>query len=72
MILPVSNLYEGGDKLEKLDKEYNIQISKRKGYGDLKKRLVDVIKANFLENITENDIRLWKFSDTKERLVESC
>lgn len=55
-----------------------MQISKRKGYGDLKKRLADCINADpekfFAQKapIADADIRIWKYSDEKEKLVSSC
>lgn len=79
VILPVSLLLEGGDELNQLDQilNFNLQLSKRKSYSDLKKRIADCInaaQATFAIDhpITENDIRLWKFSDNKERLIEQC
>jgi hypothetical protein len=70
--LPTSNLYKGGEALLNLEKEYNVQISKRKNYSDLKKRITDCLNAGNFKGLTENDIRIWKFSDMKEKLVESC
>ena len=46
VVLPASRLYSGGAQLEGLDIEYNVQIAKRKGYLDLKRRIVDCINAD--------------------------
>lgn len=72
MILPVSRLYEGGESLIGLDEEFLIQISKKKSYFDLKKRIVDAINAKYGLQITDGDVRLWKFSNEKNVLVEAC
>ena len=70
VILPVSLLLEGGDELNQLDQflTFNLQLSKMSSYSDLKKRILDCLYAFELiftidHPITENDIRLWKFSD---------
>jgi len=47
-------------------------LSKRKNYLDLKRRLIDCIKAKDGLNLTDGDVRLWKFTDTKEKLVHAC
>jgi hypothetical protein len=39
---------------------------------DLKKRLVDCVNARFGWQVGEGDVRLWRFTETKERLVEAC
>lgn len=55
-----------------------MQLSKRNKYSDLKKRIVDCINAQREKlqvesaTITEADVRLWKFSDDKKTLVDSC
>lgn len=68
----MAKLFAGGEELLSLETEYNVQISKRKNYLDLKKRIVDCVNAKFGWNVAEGDVRLWKFSDTKEKLVETC
>lgn len=40
-LLYTNQLFLGGKSLEQLDVAYNIQLSRRKNYTDLKKRLVD-------------------------------
>jgi len=75
VILPASRLYVGSEQLLGLDTEFKVLISKRCKYIDLKKRLADCINAQrerfqIGAPITEADIRLWKFSDTKEKLVD--
>ena len=80
VVLPASRLYSGGAQLEGLDIEYNVQIAKRKGYLDLKRRIVDCINsdgnkylvARGQQPLTEVDIRLWKFSGEKLHLVDAC
>lgn len=72
VILPVSKLTAGGDALIGLDAEFNVQISKRKSYLDLKRRIVDCVNAKFGWKIAETDVRLWKYSDIKEKLVDAC
>jgi hypothetical protein len=47
-------------------------LSKRKNYLDLKRRLVDAINAKYNLSITDGDIRLWKYGDEKEKLVDAC
>ena len=67
----------GGEQLLQLDSEFQVQLSKRLKYGDLKKRIADCINQSkdsyqLEAPITEEDIRLWKFADNKEKLVEQC
>jgi len=47
-------------------------MSKRKNYLDLKRRIADCINAKYNLSLTDSDLRFWKFSDTKEKLVEAC
>ncbi len=57
-----------------------MQISKRKGYLDLKRRIADCINANYGkylvatrdQPLTDADVRLWKFSGEKLHLVDAC
>jgi hypothetical protein len=72
VLLPVTKLYAGGEQLLNLDEEFNVQLSKRRNYSDLKKRIVDCINARNGTSLTDSDIRLWKFSDHKEKLVDAC
>jgi len=72
VFLPVSKLYAGGEQLLGLDEEFNIQISKRKNYLDLKRRILDAVNHKFQLAICEGDLRLWKFGDEKGRLVDAC
>ena len=55
-----------------MNREWRIQISKRKNYSDLKKRIVDCLVAQGLKDVTESDVRLWKFSEAEERLRDAC
>jgi hypothetical protein len=55
-----------------MDLEFNVQLSKRKNYLDLKKRLADCVNAKYNLNLTDTDIRIWRFSDDKDKLVEAC
>ena len=80
VILPSSRLYAGGEQLQGLNVQYNVQIFKRKGYLDLKRRIVDCLNADFgkyligrdQQPLTDTDIRLWKFSDEEPHLVDAC
>lgn len=77
-ILPSSRLLKGGEAIVPLDKEYQIQLGKRCKYNDLKKRIVDCINASkskfgiaeTASQLADTDIRLWKFADQKEVLLE--
>ena len=68
----MTNLFKGGEALQGLDTVFNVQISKRKNYLDLKRRIVDCLNAKSGQKILETDVRLWKLSDSKDRLVEAC
>ena len=39
---------------------------------ELKRRIVDCLNARHGWKIEETDVRLWKFSDVKEKLVDAC
>lgn len=39
---------------------------------DLKKRIVDALNAKYGLEITDGDVRLWKFSNNKDILIEAC
>jgi len=43
--------------------EYNVQISKRCNYGDLKKRIADCLSAMHGVQINETQLRLWKIGE---------
>ena len=45
VLLPASKLIAGGEELKALETIYTVQLSKRKTYLDLKKRIVDSINA---------------------------
>jgi hypothetical protein len=44
-------------------------VSKKKTYSDLKKRLAQILKNSGLENITSQDIRLWKYPDNNKDII---
>lgn len=46
VILPCARLMAGGEQLLELNVQYKVQISKRKGYLDLKKRIADCLNAH--------------------------
>lgn len=81
VVLPTHRLYQGGDALAGLEKDFLIQLPKKSKFIDVKKRIVDCINAanekligkNLATPITDADIRLWKFSDqSAETLTNSC
>lgn len=74
VILPTSKLFEGGDQLMQLDVVHQVQISKKDKYSDLKKRIADCLHrtSGAEEPITDERLRLWKFADHKERLLQQC
>lgn len=45
VMLPCTRLYTGGEELLELNVQYKVQISKRKGYLDLKKRIADCLNS---------------------------
>ncbi len=52
--------------------EYVLQMSKKRGYADLKKRVADCLTAMHGQEIKESDIRMWKTTDKLDTLIESC
>ena len=72
VFLPVDKLFAGGQALEGLDQDFVVQLSKRKNYLDLKRRIVDCLNAKNNTKILETDVRLWKFSEDKAKLIEAC
>jgi hypothetical protein len=44
--LPCTRLFKGGEQLLELNAQYKVQISKRKGYLDLKKRIADCLNEH--------------------------
>jgi hypothetical protein len=52
--------------------EYVLQMSKKRGYGDLKKRVADCLSAMHGTEIKESEIRMWKTTDKLDTLIESC
>ena len=65
-----------------MEKEYIVQLPKKSKYGEVKKRIADCINAARVKFVgtesdgntpfADTDIRLWKFSDQKEKLIDSC
>eukprot|EP00347_Sterkiella_histriomuscorum_P018454 403345455 len=72
VFLPVDKLFAGGRALEGLEQDFIVQLSKRKNYLDLKRRIVDCLNAKNNTKILETDVRLWKFSENKVKLIEAC
>lgn len=46
VVLPCTRLFKGGEQLLELNAQYKVQISKRKGYLDLKKRIADCLNEH--------------------------
>jgi len=49
-----------------------VQLSKRKNYLELKRRLADSLNGKFNLSLVDTDIRLWKYTDNKDILVNAC
>lgn len=45
VVLPVKRLAQGGDQLAQLETVFNVQLSKKKQYLDLKRRIADCLNA---------------------------
>lgn len=71
-MLSANKLYQGGPDLLSENYEFIVQMSKRKGYLDLKRRIADCINLKENLNLIDTDLRIWRFADDKEKLVNAC
>jgi hypothetical protein len=73
VILLQSELMREKDSLIKnMLVQYKVQLGKKKSYEDLKKRLADCLSAMHNVKIEDSQVRLWKYSDKPDKLLESC
>mmetsp|Transcript_23219 Transcript_23219/g.17654 ORF Transcript_23219/g.17654 Transcript_23219/m.17654 type:complete len:183 (+) Transcript_23219:518-1066(+) len=52
--------------------EFKLQISKKKNFAELKKRVADCLSARFGQKVETDQIRMWRFAEKNEVLIERC